>query len=239
MSKLTRNEIDKILEEKHLTCENIDDYENLNTVLKCKCDKGHAIEAPLKTIRNQNFKCPQCAGQESLDLMASSSIIPEKSGFRVVAIDNATCNLGLAVFDDGKLVYYRPLHLEGDTMSRIEKNRNFLEEVIIKKWQPDFIVVEDIQYQNNIGIFKTLAMLLGSTLCSIHKAGIKFEIVLSKVWRAHFMINAKDRMTQKFQSIAKVKEMYNISTNDDVSEAILLGKYAVDCLQYKTAKRLF
>lgn len=53
------------------------------------------------------------------------------------------------------------------------------------------------------------------------------------------MINAKDRMAQKFQSIAKVKEMYNISTNDDVSEAILLGKYAVDCLQYKTTKRLF
>lgn len=43
------------------------------------------------------------------------------------------------------------------------------------------IVFEDIQYQNNILTFKTLAMLLGSSLVATRAANIKYETVLSKV----------------------------------------------------------
>ena len=53
------------------------------------------------------------------------------------------------------------------------------------------------------------------------------------------MCNAKNRSEQKKQSIAKVKEMYDINVNDDIAEAILLGKYAVDSLKRAETKKLF
>lgn len=53
------------------------------------------------------------------------------------------------------------------------------------------------------------------------------------------MCNAKTRQEQKKQSMAKVKEMYNIVVNDDIAEAILLGKYAVDCVRLNEVKKLF
>lgn len=53
------------------------------------------------------------------------------------------------------------------------------------------------------------------------------------------MINGKTRVQQKVQAIEKVKEMYGIDVNDDVAEAILLGKYAVDCIKKEKIKKLF
>ena len=53
------------------------------------------------------------------------------------------------------------------------------------------------------------------------------------------MINGKTRIEQKKQAIEKVKTMYGIDVNDDVAEAILLGKYSVDCLRKETIKTLF
>ena len=53
------------------------------------------------------------------------------------------------------------------------------------------------------------------------------------------MINGKTRVQQKVQAIEKVKKMYGIDVNDDVAEAILLGKYAVDCLNKNEVKKLF
>lgn len=53
------------------------------------------------------------------------------------------------------------------------------------------------------------------------------------------MINGKTRIQQKMQAIKKVKEMYNLDVNDDVAEAILLGKYAADCLKKEQTKKLF
>ena len=68
---------------------------------------------------------------------------------------------------------------------------------------------------------------------------IRTETVLSKVWRSHFIINGKTRLQEKAQAIEKVKAMYNIDVNDDVAEAILLGKYAVDAVRKVAVKKLF
>ena len=73
-------------------------------------------------------------------------------------------------------------------------------------------------------------MLLGNTLAAIRAAHIKYETVLSKVWRSHFTIGGTTRIQQKTAAIKLIKTMYGIDVNDDIAEAILLGKYAVDCL---------
>ena len=239
MAKLNEQEIKDILATKGLTCLNIGEYKNLESILSCKCTNGHSIEASMRTIRNAHFKCPECEGNISVSTLLSNSTITAKTGYRIVAIDNATANVGVSVFDDEKLIYYHLYHYEGDTIARMVNNRRFIENVVIEQWQPDLIVLEDIQYQNNISTFKTLAMLLGSSLVSCTAKQIRTELVLSKVWRAHFMINGKGRIEEKKQAIDKVKLMYGVNVTDDVAEAILLGKYAADQLRTSQVKKLF
>lgn len=238
--RLTDQEIKDILASKGFICSNIEDYVNLDTILHLQCEHGHNIDASIRTVRNANFRCSICDGQNSISNHVAIVNVPQKQGQRVVAIDNATEKVGISVFDDGKLVYWHLYKYAGETIERLVKNRQFLEDIIIKTWEPDYIVLEDIQYQNNnILTFKILAMLLGSSTVSVAAANIKYETVLSKVWRSHFMINGKTRVQQKVQAIEKVKEMYGIDVNDDVAEAILLGKYAVDCIKKEKIKKLF
>ena len=237
MAKLNEVEINGILETKGLTCLNIDTYKNLDTMLTFQCKNNHTIEASMRAIRNPHFKCPQCEGKSNINLLDDS--VPAKRGYRIVAIDNATEKVGVSVFDDDKLVYQKLYHYKGDTISRMVDNRHFIENVVIDQWKPDLIVLEDIQYQNNILTFKTLAMLLGSSLVSCAAKNVKTETVLSKVWRSNFMINGKTRIEQKKQAIDKVNLMYGLALTDDEAEAILIGKYAVDKLKIKEVKKLF
>lgn len=236
--KLQEQEIVKILSSKGLICENLNEYKNLDTILKLKCKKNHCIEASIKTIRNALFKCPFCVGEESVNINNNADVVPEKNGFRIIAIDNATENVGVSIYDNKKLTYYHLYHIEGDTISRISKNRKMILQ-FITEWKPDFVVLEDIQYQNNIQTYKVLAMLLGNALVLLKDNNIKYETVYSKVWRSHFLITGKTRIEQKKQAIKQVKDMYNIDVNDDIAEAVLLGKYAADCLNKEPLKILF
>lgn len=130
---LSRQTITDILESKRFTCSNIDEYKNLDTILHLTCEHGHHIDAALKTVRNANFRCPYCAGNESVSDKLNGVEPPPKSGFRIIAIDNATENAGLSIFDDGKLVFYHLFHFEGDLIGRIMKNKNLIKDIIIGK----------------------------------------------------------------------------------------------------------
>lgn len=236
----SRTEVAEILASKGFTTTNVEDYKNLDTILHLVCANGHQIDASLKSFRNPNFKCPYCEGAASISAAVSSVAPPTKKDYRIVAIDNASNNAGVSVFDNGQLTFYHLYHFEGETIDRLVQNRNLLEDTIVKQWQPDMVVLEDIQYQNNnILTFKTLAMLLGNSLVVMRIHNIRTETVLSKVWRSHFMINGKTRIQEKKQAIDMVNNMYNITVSDDIAEAILLGKYAVDAIRKVEAKKLF
>lgn len=237
--RLSNQEIINILAQKNLKCLNIQDYKNMDTILQLECNNGHKIEASLKTVRNTHFQCLICEGINSSSQKLNLIEPPEKTGYRIVALDNATEKAGVSIFDDGKLVYYTLIQLHGETIQRLAQNRKILQETIIEQWKPDLLIFEDIQYQNNIYTFKVLAMLLGSSVVTAHLAGVKYETVLSKVWREHYCVTGKTRVQQKAQSIQKVKEMYGINVGDDEAEAILLGKYAVDKRNEVKPQKLF
>jgi Holliday junction resolvasome RuvABC endonuclease subunit len=65
---------------------------------------------------------------------------------------------------------------------RLIKIKKFIEEVVIPQWKPDFIVMEDIQYQQNgLTTYKVLAMLLGLIQVQLVEQGIKYEVVSPNV----------------------------------------------------------
>ena len=224
MARLTHEQI--AAEIKALGYELVDDsgYTNMRSRIVIKCDQGHLIETCMLDIRHPSFICPSC--DKNINFINPRGV-PQKTQntYRLIAFDQATENFGLSVFDDGELVFYGLYNFTGDLLARLIKIRKFVDEIVIKEWKPDFVVIEDIQYQHNVLTFKVLGMLLGILQELLGSQEIPFECVAPTVWRKIAGTNGKNRNEEKRLSAAKVKEKYNISVSNDIAEAILIGYY--------------
>lgn len=204
----------------------IDDskYTNMQSRIIIKCPQGHLIETCLADFRHPSFTCPVCDKDVHF---VNPSVVPFKGdAYRIIAFDQATEKFGLSIFDDGQLVFYSLYTFSGDMLSRLTKIKKFISDIVIKEWKPDFVMMEDIQYQKNgILTFKVLAMLLGIIQVSCNEADVPFEAVSPNVWRKYAGTAGKDRRQEKLLSVAVVKEKYDIKVSDDIAEAILIGHY--------------
>lgn len=236
MARLTEAQIIEELRIKGFKVADLSQYKNLKSPIIIKCAEGHSITTTMHDIRKETFKCPVCYGGK-VNLAAYPL---EKKGFRVIALDNSTQKIGLSVFDDEELVYYILLNFTGTSYEeRLLKISNFLEDIIIEEWDPDFLVFEDVQFQSNYATYKKLSMLLGILTVVSMKYGIDTEIVSSNTWRTNYQIS-KERQKAKEQAIGMVKKMYNVNVNDDVAEAILLGRYMSEQIKVnKSIKKAF
>lgn len=210
----------------------IDDscYTSMNSPLIIECPKCHRIETSLADFRRPSFICPKC--DTSIEFINPSTIPDKGNAYRIIAFDQATERFGLSIFDNGKLVFYSLYVFSGDLVNRLVKIKKFLEEIVLPLWKPDFVQMEDIQYQSNgLMTFKVLAMLLGVIQSVCCQNGVEFDAVSPNVWRKYAGTCGKDRRQEKMLSVAVVREKYNITVSDDVAESILIGRYA--CLTHK------
>lgn len=241
MARLTKAEIEEIAKEKGLTIVNPEEYVNLSSELTFKCAKGHNFITSIGIVRDSKFEnCPLCERQE----VKKVGQPPVKKGYRIIGFDQATKHFGISIFDDGQLVYYDCVDFnDANTEVRLAKISKFVDSVC-KQWQPDFIVFEDIQLQGGAAgftTFKTLAELLGIVIAAVNINGVAHLCVSNKVWQSKYMIAGKDRVTQKNNVIKKVKMLFGVDVSDDIADAILIGKYAVDMkrLGKEQSKRSF
>ena len=228
MARLTYEELFAIARNRDVEVEDVTKYENLQTILVFKCKKcGEKLEEKFENIRNENWSCPHCNSQQVKKVAKP----PKKNGYRIIGCDQATQKFGISVFDDGKLVYFDCFEFNGDLDKRYADIMIFMENVV-KMWEPDLVVVEDIQLQQGaIGgynAFKVLGGLLGIMKAVLAKHKVQHKEVLNKVWQAKFMIGGKDRVTQKKNVVKKVEELFGIKVIDDIADAILIGKWAAN-----------
>lgn len=235
---LSRKEIEATILAKGFEPINISSYKNLSSLLEIKCPHNHTFFADMKSIRKDTFVCPQCVGDVSSNLNESHSL-PPKSGYRIIALDQASHKIGVSVFDDGKLVYYHFVEVTGTLFTRLAKIYQFMTDVIIRQWTPNYLVFEDIQYQDNALTHKTLGMVLGIVILAAEQAKIEHSEVLNKVWQSEFNILGASRLAQKSDVVKRVKDYYGLEVSDDVADAILLGKYAAKKLSSKWEEVLF
>lgn len=223
MAKLSEERIIDEIESKGFSVLELENYETIRSPILIKCQNNHILETNLFSFRKESFRCPKCDGGE----VKFTAIPPEKSGYRILALDNATEKMGISIYDNGKLVYYHLLTFSGNFDSRITKIFEVVTTVMIGNWQPDYIVMEDIQYQNNYQTYKKLAMLLGVLTVAAKSAKIDYRIIAPVQWRSHYQITGK-RDDIKAKAVKLVNTMYNINVIDDVAEAILIGHYIAD-----------
>ena len=234
MARLTQQQIIDLAKLKGLSVLNPEKYLNLQSELNFKCEQGHEFTSTIEMIRNGNFRgCPLCERQE----VKYAFKPPVKQGERIIGFDQATKHFGISVFDDGKLVYYDCIDFNDDnTEVRLMQISKFVDSVC-KQWKPDWVEFEDIQLQGGTAgftTFKVLAELLGIVIAVLNLNEVKHECVSNKVWQSMFMIAGKDRHTQKTNVVKKVKTLFGIDVSDDIADAILIGKYAVNKKATKT-----
>jgi Holliday junction resolvasome RuvABC endonuclease subunit len=223
MAKLSEEKVIDEIESKGFSVLELENYETIRSPILIKCQNNHILETNLFSFRKESFRCPKCDGGE----VKFTAVPPEKSGYRILALDNATEKMGISIYDNGKLVYYHLLTFSGNFDSRITKIFEVVTTVMISNWQPDYIVMEDIQYQNNYQTYKKLAMLLGVLTVAAKSAKIDYRIIAPVQWRSHYQITGK-RDDIKAKAVKLVNTMYNINVIDDVAEAILIGHYIAD-----------
>lgn len=207
---------------------NQDDYVNLKTDLQVICPEGHDCFVSYEKWRRGSFECPICKQNQ---YYKSDNIAVKKSGYRILAFDQASITSGWAVFDEEVLVKYGKWSSEGThSTERIAKTKYWVASMI-QKWNPDEVVFEDIQLQKfgegneAVLTFKKLAHLQGVLKNYCYENQILYSIVPSATWRAHVEIKGKTRQDKKKSAQLKVKRFYDISVTQDEADAILLGRY--------------
>lgn len=233
MAKLSHAKIVEEVTAKGYTLIDDSSYVNLQSTIIIRCPQGHLIQTTLADFRHPSFECPSCSHQTVSKYI--DAVPSKKEGvYRIIAFDQATEKFGLSIFDNGQLVFYRLYNFNGSVIKRLTDIKNFIENIVIKEWKPDFIIAEDIQYQNSIITYKILAALWGVISVICNEKQIQYEIVSPNVWRKYAGTCGASRREEKLLSIAKVKEKFGITVTDDVAESILIGNYAVKT-HYKTA----
>lgn len=221
------------------------EYKNLDTEMIFECSEGHKVYAPWKKIRNK-CECPVCKENIYKD-MITKSVAKKKGVRRVLALDQATHISGFSIFDDKQLVYYGKFETdESDEISRDAAIRTWLLNMIAN-WKPDQIGIEGIQMQqidgkqvygndNVVGIttFQVLARLQGILMITAYEKKIPYEICPTPTWRSYCGVKGRSRPDKKRSAQLIIKNLYDISVDNDIADAILIGKYVAE----KVAKPL-
>ena len=212
-------------------------YKNLNTDLIVQCPEGHEVHITYQNWRAAKVhECPICI---KMPVKKINEKPTKKSGYRILAFDQASITSGWAVFDDVKLINYGHWTSNGlKSTQRISQTKLWVASMA-DMWQPDLIVLEDIQLQKFDGgeavtTFKKLAHLQGVLKNYCYEQGFPYEVVPPATWRNFCEIKGRARSDQKKSAQIKVKQIYDVTASTDEADAIMIGRWAA--AQHKSSE---
>ena len=150
---------------------------------------------------------------------------------KVVCFDQSTRCSGWAVFSGGEYIESGVINMSKSKLDTDERSFEMAKEIwkIIKKYKPDYVILENVQKQTSISITLVLARLQGMIIGYAEAHGIKVHILSPTVWRKSLSFNQGPKVKRaelKQQSIDYVKEHYGLNVTDDESDAVCLAAAA-------------
>ena len=149
---------------------------------------------------------------------------------KVLAFDQSTKISAYSVFIDGEYVEcgYIDLHKIKDTSERVRAMGVELCKVI-KKYNPDRVVMEEVAQQSNALTLKLLARIQGVIIgfCAAHN--IDTYIIEPSKWRSTLKFkqgSGVKRNELKEQAIKYIKNVYNLELTEDECESICINDAA-------------
>ncbi len=148
---------------------------------------------------------------------------------KTLSIDASTKSTGIAIFNQGKLIYYECIVSNNiNTYTRINIMVKRIQQ-LCNQYKPTDIVMQDILPQDvkhNQAVYKALIYLQAAIVLQLYKNNYNVELYVASHWRAQVGIHTGrgiKRETLKKAAQKLVKDIYNIEVNDDISDAICIG----------------
>lgn len=212
-----------------------DKYENLSTMMECKCPEGHTCHMTYDKWRKYKT-CPTCAAS-GLKETKEFEVTPKPAKVkRTLVLDQALNTTGWAVFDDKQLIKYGSFNSNGASSEQKINTVKYWVRDMLDAWRADRVVIEDIQLQNfeeenlnTIGVttFKALAHLQGVLIDMFYEKKISYKVAHTGTWRSHCGIKGKSRADKKKSAQLLVKDIYQKEVTQDEADAICIGRYGV------------
>lgn len=147
---------------------------------------------------------------------------------RIISLDQSTRCTGYAVFDNGKYIESGVIDMNKSKLETDKRSFEMAKEIwkIIKKYNPQEIVIENVQQQSSPSTVIILARLAGMIIGYAEAHNIHVHILLPSQWRKAlgYSQGAKvKRQELKQQSIDYVKNNLGLDLSEDECEAIAEG----------------
>ena len=150
-----------------------------------------------------------------------------------LCLDDATKITGYSVFTDSKLKHY------GVVSSEIKENKPFKRMKImvdkikglIKKYKPDYVAIENCQFQHNYETYKQLSQLQGMLILTFIEIGIPYVIVSPTTWKSFCKIKGRKREEQKTNTVKMIEDKFHLTVTEDEADSIGIGLYAVNYIK--------
>lgn len=143
---------------------------------------------------------------------------------RILALDQASRVTGWAVYDNGQLVKFGKIDLEnGDGLAQrlVQLRARVLQ--LIQDYNINFVIMEDIQEQNNIQTFKALAEVYGVLEETFKEFHIPYSTIYASEWKSICGVRGRARAEQKRNAQAFVETTFGVRATQDESDAICIG----------------
>ena len=158
----------------------------------------------------------------------------------VLSFDQSTRVSGWAYFEDGQYITSGVIDMNKSKLETDKRSFEMAKEIwkIIKKYNPDELIIENVQQQSSPSTVIVLARLAGMIIGYAEAHNVHVHILLPSQWRKvlGYSQGAKvKRQELKQQSIDYVKNKYGFDLSEDECEAIALNdaarqKFGIDDL---------
>lgn len=150
----------------------------------------------------------------------------------LLALDQATHTTGYTILKNGKILKVSHFDCIGNDLGdRLEQLRNNIDN-LIKEYDINEVVFEDIQLQNvngdketGIKTFKMLAEAFGVVHELLTELDMKYAVAQPIKWKAYFKIAGKGRTQEKKMAQAYVKKTYGITCTEDEADSLCIALY--------------
>lgn len=147
---------------------------------------------------------------------------------RVLSFDQSTRLSGYAYFEHGQYIESGVVDMSKSQLETDKRSFEMAKELwkVIKKYKPEYLILENVQQQSSVSTVIILARLAGMIIGYAEAHNVQTHILLPSQWRKalNYSQGAKvKRQELKQQSIDYVKQNFGLDLPEDECEAICEG----------------
>lgn len=153
---------------------------------------------------------------------------------KLISFDASSKKTGVAEFNNGELNKFFLIDYS-EIKDRDERTKLMVKSILeeLNIYHPDIIVIEDSWNAANVDVTKLLTLIMGSTFGWAVSNNSEWHTLLPSQWRRLCNIDQgkKKREELKQESITYVFNEYGITVNDDVADAVAIGRGYINCFE--------